>query len=153
MPSKIFENYQNLPAGFVPSDAEMSLCDNRLARKPLEEYGASGELIGYSWVYGDAVILLFTTSGSVTDDSTELYQTATAYMSGKTLRFRIIDFRLNTVLEKTMDASTSAEFDLSEGESASLGRGVYSCELALIDGTTGLETILFGRDNGSLYVR
>ena len=149
----MFNNYKYIPDSYIPNNQTEFLNDNRIAKKPLEEYDAKGNIIGYSWNYGDGVILEFNTEGTATDDATLMYQTAEEYMEGKKLKLQIYNFRYEVIYEKTIPASTKAKFVIDSGESTQLPRNVYTCSLVLVDSEAGIETELFGPDNGYLYVK
>ena len=73
----MFTNYQNIPDNYVP-DNMSHICsipksytklDPVSASKPYEEYNARGELVGYSWRYGETLNLEFNIDGEITVES------------------------------------------------------------------------------------
>lgn len=69
----IAENYQpnNLVAAFPTYTYETKLNPIDIS-KPYEEYDIKGNLIGYSWVYGETIILEFLIDGKITIESTDI---------------------------------------------------------------------------------
>lgn len=87
MGNSMFDNYKNIPSSYTPcnmccGDNLISERDVLAARKPLEAYDALGRFIGFSWNYGNSIVLEFTTTGAVTYDDgsqedAETYLTST----------------------------------------------------------------------------
>lgn len=149
----MFDNYNNLPNNYLPNNTNQKLVDNRLPRKPLAEYNVYNQLVGYSWSYGDSVILEFTTSGTVVDDKKDVYMTAEEYLKGKHYKLEILNFKFNVIYTKVQLAEKTTTFIISKEDSAEyLTRGTYSCRLTLVDNENN-EVVLFNYDNGNLYVK
>lgn len=128
----IFPTYENLPSSYIPNNLIDQALDLRIQKKPLETYDASGNLVGYSWYYGDAIVIEFTTTGNVVFDE-GYYQDAASYFINKKLRLQFFDFRYNTVYDVIQPASVQAKFYITNTTSKTFVRGTYRCKLTLID--------------------
>ena len=77
-----FDSYLNTPSSYVPNNKDTVLESvNDIIKYPTEEYNAKGELVGYSWNYGDSIILEFLTEGIVLYDNVT-YEDAETYLGG-----------------------------------------------------------------------
>lgn len=141
----MFTNYNNIPASYVPCNLNAQPFCTEHYVKPLEEYNAKGELIGYSWHYGDTVVLEFCTSGEVIYDN--YYEDAETYLKGKTFRLDLFDFRYENVYSDKLSAEITVKFHIDAQTSNKLFRGVYRCMLTLIDDKTNLEYTLIDKDS------
>lgn len=75
----MFTNYENLNELYRPNNLSLKVTvpksytalDPTIASRPYEEYDVKGELIGYSWTYGEVLNLEFNIDGeiSVSNDS------------------------------------------------------------------------------------
>lgn len=76
----MFLNYENIESNYVPNNLVRSYgigksytkLDPIQASKPYEEYNSKGELIGYSWRYGESINLEFNIDGEVTVETNAL---------------------------------------------------------------------------------
>lgn len=70
----MFSNYQNIVPNYTPNNIvcpttvgkSYTKLDPVKASKPYEEYNIKGELIGYSWRYGETLNLEFNIDGEIT---------------------------------------------------------------------------------------
>lgn len=76
----MFKNYQNINPDYIPDNTTCThthcrsytkLCPTT-ASKPYEEYDAKGNLIGYSWRYGETLNLDFNIDGEITVEDTAI---------------------------------------------------------------------------------
>ena len=141
----MFNNYKNIPNDYIPNNIKPPEYYHPAPKYPLEEYNAKGELIGYSWHYGDTVVLEFCTSGEVIYDN--YYEDAETYLKGKTFRLDLFDFRYENVYSDKLSAETTVKFHIDAQTSDRLFRGVYRCTLTLIDDKTNLEYTLVDKDS------
>ena len=149
----MFDNYKNIPDTYIPNNSSEKKLDNRLPKKPLGEYDLNGKLVGYSWLYGDGIILQFTTRGTASDDNHEVYMDAEDYIEGKYYKLDILDTKFNSVYSITQDAAPVTTFTISKKDSTLyLPRGVYTCKLTLID-ENDETAVVFDYNNGKLFVK
>lgn len=155
--TSLFTNYDNTPSNFVASNSNTYKLNNNIPKKPLAEYNAKGELIGYSWNYGDEVTLEFTTNGVVTsdDNTTPLsYNLPYGYFTGKKMKLQIFDANYNEVYTKTKTALQQVYFNITKDfYTKKLFRGIYRLKLTLLDTTNNTNTVLFDLENGTIFIR
>lgn len=140
----LFTNYDNLPETYVPNNMRKQnpVLGKYPPVKPLEEYNAKGELVGYSWKYGDNVVLNFKLSGYVTYDEASYNETVATYLSSgnQKLVFNIYDFRFNSIYEAEPlfkandDGTVTTMLFIYDMLSQVMVKGVYYVSLA-IEGT------------------
>ena len=141
----MFTNYENIPASYIPCNLKESIACKEPYINPMEEYNAKGEFIGYSWMYGDNVVLEFCTSGEVIFDG--YYEDAETYLNGKQLLLQLFDFRYENIYSDQINASTSAKFYIDYEQSKQLVKGVYTCKLILIDNENNIRYTLINNDD------
>lgn len=150
----MFKNYENIPENYVPNNQNTYMNDNRLPRKPMEVYNANNELIGYSWVYGDGVTLEFTITGNIKNRGDTEYVEAKDFLVGKGVTFEIYNSRHLIIFTKTLECESNViKITLSEKESLSIPRDIYTCKLYLSQMAHNERITLFNEDNGYLYVK
>ena len=128
----IFPTYEYIPTSYAPNNLVEEALDLRIKKKPLEVYDRQGNVVGYSWYYGDAIVLEFTTTGNVILDD-DYYQDAVTYLKDKKLRLQFLDFRYNIVYDFIQPASAVAKFFITNTASKDFVRGTYRCKLTLVD--------------------
>lgn len=133
--TNMFENYDNMPSSYIPDNTHAVPVTHSKAHNPMEEYNAKGDFIGYSWHYGDSVILEFHTTGEVIYDDPGVYEDAETYLKDKTFELGIFDFRHEAVYKAVMPAAIVATFILEKEASETLPKGVYYLNLTLITGS------------------
>ena len=148
----MFENYYNISTSYTPCNINMTNSSSELATRPLEQYDARGRLVGYSWRYGDAVILEFLTEGDVTMDDEGVYEDAETYLDGKKLVLTLYDFRYQSVYNCTMPAEVSTKFTIDKNSSSKLVKGTYRCSLVLVD-ADGSDTTLVRPEDYILTIK
>lgn len=129
----MFENFDYIPGTLIPCNCYPNIQPSGHISKPLEIYNIKNELIGYGWNYGDTIVLEFNTTGTVVYEDTGVYETPDVYFEGKQLQLLVFDFRYETVINITQDASTQAKFYIDAELSSKLVKGVYTFRLILID--------------------
>ena len=129
----MFENYNNISTSYTPCNINVGNSSSEPAKRPLEQYDARGRLVGYSWRYGDTVVLEFLTEGDVTMDDEGVYEDAETYLDGKSMVLTLYDFRYQSVYSCVLPASISTKFVIDKNSSSKLVKGTYRCSLALLD--------------------
>lgn len=127
----LFTNYENLSTSYTPYNLTKFVPDFERTSLPLEEYNAKGELIGYSWHYGDSIVLEFNTSGKVTYDN-QTYMSASTFLQGKEMLLQMFNFRGECVYCQKIDASTTVKYLLDSKNFGHVPKGVYRCNLTLL---------------------
>lgn len=148
----MFRNYQDIPDSYIPSNTTKSFCMDRVPENPIAVYDASGVIIGYSWYYGDNIVLEFKTTGEVTEDSNLTTESLDYYLRGKKFELSFINFRYETVYTMTIDADEIVKFYIEGDIYKNLCRGVYTLKLNLLDESKQIVTTLFGTNNGLIYI-
>lgn len=148
----MFRNYQDIPDSYIPSNTTKSLCMDRVPENPIAVYDANGVIIGYSWYYGDNIVLEFKTTGEVTEDSNLTTESLDYYLRGKKFELSFINFRYETVYTMTIDADEIVKFYIEGDIYKNLCRGVYTLKLNLLDESKQIVTTLFGTNNGLIYI-
>ena len=134
----MFMNYENVPSSYIPNNITPCKSDLTIKKKPLEEYDASGALIGYSWYYGDQVVLEFNTTGNVVydegyiEDASTYFSVASVAAGKRLLKLQFFDFRYEEVYCAIQEASVDAKFYINNATSERFVRGAYKCKLTLI---------------------
>lgn len=156
----MLNKYYNIPTSYDIYTYETINLNWDKIKKPLEEYNAKGEMIGYSWYYGDEIVLEFETTGTVdyatntydsSDDSFEstfgdFYEDVETYLSKGVLKLELFDFRREKVFEQTLPGSSDVKFLLTEKSSERLFRGVYRCKLTFIGEQCAVQTLINPED-------
>lgn len=148
----MFDSYENIPQGYKPTNRPLNI-DTRLPKKPLAIYGPDGEVVGFSWCYGDGVVLDFSTVGYVTDDFTGYYQDAETYLKNKVVKLQLFDHRHNVVHEDVLGAGVNVKFIITPEASMKLLRNTYTCSLKLFDEDGREITTLFKESDSKFYVK
>lgn len=128
----MFSNYECTPSSYIPNNLIDEKLNLEITKKPLEVYDRNYNLIGYSWYFGDQIVLEFTTIGNVVFDDGH-YEDAETYLHGKKLELQFLDFRYNIVYDVIQDASATAKFYITNTDVKTFVRGTYRCKLTLID--------------------
>lgn len=130
----MFENYDYIPGTHIVCDTSpaQSITDNRV-KLPLAYYNVKDEFIGYSWRYGDSIVLEFNTEGEVQYNDIGAWEDAETYLQGKRICLDIFDFRHELVYEDFVDASTCVKFYLDPNSCKRLIKGTYTFKVTLID--------------------
>lgn len=134
----MFENYENIPTSYIPNNMMPQRPAPSVAKSPMTVYNAKGDFVGYTWKYGDEIVLNFLISGNVIyDDSGDLentfYETAEQYLEGKYLIFELFNFRYEVAWIGKQYASTNAKFYIDQNCSKHLLPGVYKGRLTLVE--------------------
>lgn len=154
----MFNKYYNIPTSYdIYTYETLNLNWNKI-KKPLEEYNAKNELIGYSWYYGDEIVLEFETTGTVdyatdtysdsssVDDSGEFYEDVDTYLSSGILKLELFDFRREKVFEQILPGAADVKFLITEESSERLFKGVYRCKLTFIGDKYAKQTLVNPED-------
>ena len=134
----MFENYENIPTSYIPNNMTPQRPAPSVAKSPMTVYNAKGDFVGYTWNYGDEIVLNFLISGNVVyDDSGDLedtfYETAEQYLAGKYLIFELMNFRYEVAWRGLQYASTNTKFYIDQNCSKYLLPGVYKGRLTLVE--------------------
>ena len=151
----MFENYDYIPGTFIPCNSCPPKVDFTNIKRPVEYYKIKGGVQGYTWNYGDTIILEFNTTNVVVYDDKEFYEDAATYLAGKKMMLDIVDFRYETVYCETKDADIQVKFLIDENSSKRLVKGVYTFRLTLIDEENDVKYTLMPRDDDkcTLFIR
>lgn len=133
----MFVNYENVPTSYIPNNTTICPPCTAIRKKPLEEYDAFGKLIGYSWYYGDQIVLEFNITGNVVYDSGvyEDVSTEGGFLHKKKLRLQFLDFRYEVIYDVILPAAATTKFYINNVTAERFVRGAYRCKLTLIDDT------------------
>lgn len=152
--NNLFVGYNNTPNNYTADNLSESLTDKNIVPKPLEEYNAFGELIGYTWNYGDEVVLEFNTTGVVTEDENEVFNFPAGYFDNKQMLLEIFNSQYDVVYSETKDASQKIKFIIDDTLSSEiLIRGIYRLKLTLLDNEADVSTTLFSLTDGVIYIK
>ena len=151
----MFENYDYIPGTFIPCNSCPPKVDFTNIKRPLEYYNIKGEFQGYTWNYGDSIVLEFNTTNVVVYDDKEFYEDAATYLAGKKMMLDIVDFRYETVYCETKDADVQVNFLIDENSSKRLVKGAYTFRLTLIDEENNVKYTLMPKDDDkcTLFIR
>ena len=151
--SNMFISYDRIPDNYIPDN--MHIPNNDLyvpQQRPLEEYNAKGEFIGFSWHHNDHIILQFVTTGIVKYDN-EYYESAEDYLKDKVFEINLYNFRYEcistTIIESSADLTLALEDDLA----LSLVPGIYYMSVTLVDEEHNVRQTLLDYDTLKFIVR
>ena len=150
----MFKNYDNIPSTYIPNNRDARPLGREFIRKPLEEYNAKGELIGYSWEQGSSVELEFVVEGEVYYDDNSFYQTAKDYVSDKLFELTLYNFRYEPV--KVLSATAvdnKIKFVIPSEMSSDILKGIYYPSLVCINEINNIKTIMFKGTDCTLIVK
>ena len=158
--TNMFKNYNAIPPNYVPNNVCPPIRTSTIEPiTPLEMYNAKGELIGYSWYYGNAVILNFLITGEVIydkgegDSPTGYAEDASSYLNEKRiLQLDIFNFRYESVYSKQILASSNVEFYIEKCLATKLVKGIYYGRLTLIDETGEKYTLWPNNDEDFIFM-
>ena len=141
----MFENYQNIPECYTPQN-RCSRPDVRLVPEciPLAAYNAKEEFIGFTWNYGDNIVLEFETTGEAIYDDADLpgdfYEDADMYLKDKVFTLRLYNFRHEVVVEACVPAATKVKFYVDSKTYPDLCKGTYHYTLTCTDKKPTMKT-------------
>lgn len=149
----MFNNYDYIPGTYIPCNPCPPKIDFSKVHGPLEYYNLKDEFIGYTWTYGDSIVLEFNTCGEVIYEDS--YEDASVYLSGKKMELSIYDFRGEVVYGFVLNAGTQVKFYIDENSSKRLVPGVYKFRLTLIDEENDTKYTLMPVDGDKcdLYIK
>ena len=150
----MFKNYDNIPATYVPNNRDAKPLGREFMIKPLEEYNAKGELIGYSWRQGESVELEFVVDGEVYYDDGSYYQDADTYLSNKRFELTLYNFRYEPVKVLTaLSIQNKISFIIDTETSSAIMKGIYYPSLVCIDDKNNIQHVLFKGSDCTLIVK
>lgn len=120
---------------------------------PTNIFDLKGDLVGFSWNYGDTVKLKFNLNNTIlhSDDShLELFK---IYLSDKTLEVNFSDVRGNIIYSFRTPAELITELPLNISEDTLIERNTYKCELVLINTTSANERTSLLLQPYDIYVK
>lgn len=141
----IFEKFDTSPSLYTASleggmlkYSHIGEPSSYIVKRPLEQYNSKDELIGYTWNYGDSVLLEFETTGTVTFEEDGVYMEAKDYLEGKFFHLDIYDFRYELVFHTEVPAHELTHITIIYDEKdftnkLRLTRGNYKMKLTLIE--------------------
>lgn len=138
----MFESYDYIPDTNIPCNHTPSAPVESLVKKPLAYYNAKDEFIGYSWNYGDSIMLEFNTSGEVQYNDLGVWEDAATYLQDKVMILELFDFRCDLVYKSALNSGVCVKFLLDENVSKRLVKGVYSFKLTLLDRVNNIKHTL-----------
>lgn len=152
MINTMFENYRMTPSNYIPTNTKSAVLENP-PKFPLVLYNKFDEPIGFTWNYGDTVVLKFITEGNVVYDELGFTEDAQTYLSDKMFNLTVYNDRYEAVAQCKCDAGISVEI-LSDGfYPKTLVKGVYHLKLELLDEEENILTTLIGWDDLIIYIR
>lgn len=152
--TRLFINYDNLPENYIPNNTTNSykLPLTHKAVKPLVTYNVNGQPTGFSWNYGDSVLLHFSITGDVWYEEQDITEPVEVYLSGKKLELNIYNFRYEVVYTIVEEASTEPVFYINR-ETKDLPSGTYSLSLTLKDEDDKIVTTLFKNTQCTILIK
>lgn len=152
MATNMFDNYQITPENYTPTNSTETITPNT-PKFPLVAYNKAGDVIGYTWNYGDSIILEFNTSGNVVYDDLEFTEDADTYLHGKKFKIQLFNTRCEEVAHCECDASTTVRILSDSFYPSSVVKGTYHLKLTLVDENENVLTTLIGWDDGIIYIK
>lgn len=158
----MFTNYQNLSEYYIPNNLSKYL-DKPISytklnptelTKPYELYNAKGELEGYYWYYGQSINLDFTITGEIVlkdNSENDSYISVEDYLSDKSFRLRIYNFRYEIIDEMLFPGVLNPIFEIDSEKSKKYAKGIYYCSLEII--YNDICETLFGPEDCKLLVK
>lgn len=102
---------------------------------PTNIFDIKGNLVGFSWNYGDTVKLKFNLNNTILHSDDEHLELFKIYLSDKTLEINFSDVRGNVIYSFQTPAKLITELELDTNEDNLIERNTYKCELVLINTT------------------
>lgn len=151
--SNMFISYDHIPDNYIPDNIHPV---NDLLyvpqQRPLVEYNAKGNFIGFSWHYKDHIVLEFVTTGIVKYDNA-VYEEAEDYLRGKVFEITLYNFRYEAFCTTYIEASSDCEVAIEDELAASMVPGVYYMSVTLIDSINNIRQTLLDYDELKFIVR
>lgn len=162
-----FINYELTPTDYVPNNTTQTSNVVQKPKLPYVAYNFAGEPIGYTWNYGDSIILEFKTTGNVIYENQDVLsyaadkydgfvEDAETYLKGKKFQALMYDSRYNLVAHCEADAAPVVRILSDNFYPATVVPGTYRLKLILIDKIdteTTLRYTLLDGDECLIYIK
>lgn len=100
---------------------------------PINTYDLNGNLIGYTWNYGDAIELAIHLNNTVLHSDKEHIDLFEKYLSDKEVEINFIDMRGEVKYTFYVPASLHTKLKLNYSDETLIERNEYKCTLVLIN--------------------
>lgn len=100
---------------------------------PINTYDLNGNLIGYTWNYGDAIELSIHLNNTVLHSDKEHLDLFEKYLSDKEVEINFIDMRGEVKYTFYVPASLHTKLKLNYSDETLIERNEYKCTLVLIN--------------------
>lgn len=157
MVTNMFEKYDNIPENYTPNNFKRLLDNCKKPQKlvnievnsPYEIINIKGELLGYSWNYGDILNLQFQLIGKFNvENNTPIYFISNSkeelpdepqvtqvdvseFVRGKTATIELLNFRQEVIYTETVDASEVLVLNINNEFYNKVNKGVYTLNIYL----------------------
>lgn len=157
MVTNMFEKYDNIPEDYTPNNFKRLLNNCKKPQKlvnievnsPYEIINIKGELLGYSWNYGDILNLQFQLIGKFNvENNTPIYFISNGkeelpdepqvtqigvseFVEGKTATIELLNFRQEVIYTETVDASEVLVLNINSEFYNKVNKGVYTLNIYL----------------------
>lgn len=100
---------------------------------PINTYNLNGELIGYTWNYGDSIELSIHLNNTVLYADKKHLDLFEKYLDGKEVEVNFVDMRGETRYIFYIPAKLNTSLKLNYSEDTMIARNQYKCNLVLIN--------------------
>ena len=126
---------------FIPSsEMEIVYENNNFTKEkpifyedPINTYNLKGELIGYTWNYGDAIELSIHLNNTILHSDKKHLDLFEKYLSDKEVEINFIDMRGEVKYTFYAPASLHTKLKLNYSDETLIERNEYKCTLVLIN--------------------
>ena len=119
---------------------------------PINIFNIKGDLVGYSWNYGDSVELSIYLNNTVLHSDKNHLDLFEKYLDGKEVEVNFTDMRGNVVYTFYTPAKLHTTLKLNYSEETMIERNEYKCSLVLIN-PYDLSRINLLKEPYSVYVK
>ena len=158
-----FMNYELTPTDYIPNNTTQENKVYQSPKLPHIAYNFAGNPIGYTWNYGDSIILEFKTSGNVVYENQDVLSSASdkydgftedaeTYLEGKKFQLLMYDSRYNLVAHCEADAAPTVRILSDNFYPSTVVPGVYRLKLILKDETNKDSTLRYTLLNGDEFL-
>ena len=100
---------------------------------PINTFNIKGEMIGYTWNYGDAIELSIHLNNTVLHSDKDHLDLFKKYLSDKEVEVNFIDMRGNVKYTFYVPAKLNTSLKLNYSEETMIDRNEYKCTLVLVN--------------------
>ena len=173
----MFNNYNNIPENYTPNNFKKCLdvpdCNSKLivieTSNPYAIVNINGDLLGYSWNYGDTLNLHFKLIGEFdvensepiyfishnckdVPDSPQVSQiTAEEFVKDKTIEIEFLNFRQEVVYSKTLPGSVDIIIPIDDTIYNKLYKGVYTLNIYLKNDNSNIA--IFNKEDCIILIK